>query len=83
MDYERIFAFKRSGTMPIFEEVEESEREAKRITFKHKCTDFLISADETKLVYFKVNWSKSKRKLDMDTLNVEVKRMRKVVILPQ
>ncbi|EYB95490.1 hypothetical protein Y032_0159g3291 [Ancylostoma ceylanicum] len=73
LDYERIFAFKRNGTMPSFEEVEESKRKGKRSTFKHKCADFHISADGTTLMYFKVNRSDSKRKLDADKPNVEMK----------
>jgi hypothetical protein len=35
-EYESIFKFKRDGTVPTFEEVEESKRKGKKSTFKHK-----------------------------------------------
>uniref|UniRef100_A0A914W5G1 Integrase catalytic domain-containing protein n=1 Tax=Plectus sambesii TaxID=2011161 RepID=A0A914W5G1_9BILA len=60
-EYERIFAFKQDGTVPTFEELEESKHKGKRSTFKHKCADFYISPDGTSLMYCKMNKTESKR----------------------
>uniref|UniRef100_A0A914UNQ7 OTU domain-containing protein n=1 Tax=Plectus sambesii TaxID=2011161 RepID=A0A914UNQ7_9BILA len=67
-EYERIFAYKKEGTMPSFDEVEESKRKGKRSTFRHKCVDFHISADGTSLMYFKTNKYDSKKKPTNQTL---------------
>uniref|UniRef100_A0A914XQJ1 RNA-directed DNA polymerase n=1 Tax=Plectus sambesii TaxID=2011161 RepID=A0A914XQJ1_9BILA len=79
-EYERIFAFKRDGTVPTFEELEESKRKGKRSTFKHKCADFYISPEGTFLMYCKMNKTESKRTANGEVEHLEEKKMRRVVL---
>uniref|UniRef100_A0A914XHI5 RNA-directed DNA polymerase n=1 Tax=Plectus sambesii TaxID=2011161 RepID=A0A914XHI5_9BILA len=79
-EYERIFAYKKEGTMPSFEEVEESKHKGKRSTFQHKCADFAISADGTSLMYYKMyKYNCQKKADDGSGTIVEAKKMRVVV----
>uniref|UniRef100_A0A914X037 Integrase zinc-binding domain-containing protein n=1 Tax=Plectus sambesii TaxID=2011161 RepID=A0A914X037_9BILA len=75
-EYERIFAFKRDGTVPTFEELEESKHKGKRSTFKHKCANFYISPDGTSLMYCKMNKTESKRMANGKVEQLEEKKMR-------
>lgn len=78
--YEQIFAYKKEGTMPSFEGLEESKCKGKRSTFQHKCADFAIFTDGTSLMYYKMNKDDSKKKADNGSgTTVEVKKMWVVV----
>uniref|UniRef100_A0A914VKX2 Integrase catalytic domain-containing protein n=1 Tax=Plectus sambesii TaxID=2011161 RepID=A0A914VKX2_9BILA len=78
-EYERIFSYKRDGTVPTFEELEESRRKGKQSTFKHKSADFYISPDGTSLMYCKMNKTKSKRTANGEVEQLEEKKMRRVI----
>uniref|UniRef100_A0A914X6G6 Uncharacterized protein n=1 Tax=Plectus sambesii TaxID=2011161 RepID=A0A914X6G6_9BILA len=78
-EYERIFAYKKEGTMPSFEKVEESKRKGKRSTFRHKCADLAISANGTSLIYYKMNKYDFKKAEDGSSMRVEAKKLRVVV----
>lgn len=74
-----MFASKQNGTMSSFEEVEESKRKEEKEHIQTKMCGFPDISRWITSMYFKVDKSNSKKKMDSDAQNVEVKKLRKVV----